>query len=82
MENMAQETRYSPMRPPSILGSLQNAHLVCGSALIGILMAAIYFQQVAKLVTHWWQILRPFTTLVPVFAAYLVWGKREKRFFR
>ncbi len=58
--------------------SLQSAHLAWGSALIGILMAAIYFRVVAKLVTDWWQI-PDFSHgfLVPIFAAYLVWAKRE-----
>lgn len=41
-------------------------------------MAAIYFRVVAKLVTDWWQI-PDFSHgfLVPIFAAYLVWAKRE-----
>jgi exosortase len=58
--------------------SLQDAHLVWGSALIGILMAAIYFRVMAKLVTDWWQI-PDFSHgfLVPIFAGYLVWTKRS-----
>ena len=57
--------------------SLQNAHFAWGSALIGVLMAAVYYRVLAKLVTDWWQI-PDFSHgfLVPIFAAYLVWTKR------
>jgi exosortase len=58
--------------------SLQNAHFAWGSALIGVLMAAVYYRVLAKLVTDWWQI-PDFSHgfLVPIFAAYLVWAKRK-----
>jgi exosortase len=58
--------------------SLQNAHFAWGSALIGILMAAVYYRVLAKLVVDWWQI-PDFSHgfLVPIFAAYLVWAKRK-----
>ena len=58
--------------------SLQSAHLAWGSALIGVLMAAIYFRVLVKLVTDWWQI-PDFSHgfLVPIFAGYLVWSKRK-----
>jgi exosortase len=57
--------------------SLQNTHFAWGSALIGVLMAAVYYRVLAKLVTDWWQI-PDFSHgfLVPIFAAYLVWTKR------
>lgn len=57
--------------------SLQNAHFAWGSALIGVLMAAVYYRVLAKLVTDWWQV-PDFSHgfLVPIFAAYLVWTKR------
>jgi len=57
--------------------SLQNTHFAWGSALIGVLMAAVYYRILAKLVTDWWQI-PDFSHgfLVPIFAAYLVWTKR------
>ena len=57
--------------------SLQNAHFAWGSALIGVLMAEVYYRILAKLVTDWWQI-PDFSHgfLVPIFAAYLVWTKR------
>ncbi len=49
-----------------------------GSALIGALMVAIYYPVLAKLVTDWWRI-PDFSHgfLVPVFAAYLLWIRRE-----
>ena len=58
--------------------SLQKAHFAWGSALIGILMAAVYYRVLAKLVVDWWQI-PDFSHgfLVPIFAAYLVWAKRK-----
>ena len=56
---------------------MQNAHFAWGSALIGVLMAAVYYRVLAKLVTDWWQV-PDFSHgfLVPIFAAYLVWTKR------
>jgi exosortase len=58
--------------------SLQNAHFAWGSALIGIIMVAVYYRVLAKLVVDWWQI-PDFSHgfLVPIFAAYLVWVKRK-----
>jgi exosortase len=58
--------------------SLQNAHFAWGSALIGILLAALYYHILVKLVTDWWQ-LPDFSHgfLVPFFAAYVVWVKRN-----
>jgi exosortase len=58
--------------------SLQNIHFAWGWALIGVLMAAVYYRVLAKLVIDWWQI-PDFSHgfLVPIFAAYLVWVKRK-----
>jgi exosortase len=58
--------------------SLQNVHFAWEWALIGVLMAAVYYRVLAKLVTDWWHI-PDFSHgfLVPVFAAYLVWEKRK-----
>jgi exosortase len=63
---------------PKSSRSLQSVHFVWGSALIGVLMAAVYYRVLAKLVMDWWQI-PDFSHgfLVPIFAAYLVWVKRE-----
>jgi len=46
--------------------------------MIFLLVAAVYYQVLGKLVTDWWQI-PDFSHgfLVPVFAAYLVWEKRD-----
>jgi exosortase len=58
--------------------SLRIAYLAWGPVLIGALMVAVYCRVLAKLVTDWWQI-PDFSHgfLVPIFAAYLVWAKRE-----
>jgi exosortase len=60
------------------LWSLQNAHFAWGAALIGILILAVYYRVLAKLVTDWWEI-PDFSHgfLVPIFAAYLVWVNRK-----
>jgi exosortase len=57
---------------------MQSAHFAWGSVLIVLLMMAVYYRVLAKLVTDWWQI-PDFSHgfLVPVFAAYLVWVKRK-----
>jgi exosortase len=46
--------------------------------LIGLLVVALYYRVLAKLVTDWWQI-PDFSHgfLVPIFAAYIVWAKRK-----
>jgi exosortase len=76
MENMAQNIEI-PVIPKS-RWSLQNTHFAWGSALICVLMAAVYYHVLAKLVTDWYQI-PDFSHgfLVPIFAAYLVWVKRK-----
>jgi exosortase len=58
--------------------SLQNAQFAWGAVLIGILVMAVYYRVLAKLVTDWWQI-PDFSHgfLVPIFAAYLAWAKRK-----
>ena len=58
--------------------SLQNAHFAWGAVLIAILIMAVYYRVLAKLVLDWWQI-PDFSHgfLVPIFAAYLVWAKRK-----
>jgi len=61
--------------------SLQNAQFAGGAAIIGILLMAVYFRVLIKLVTDWYQ-LPDFSHgfLVPIFAAYLVWAKRKTLF--
>lgn len=55
-----------------------SGQLALGAAVIFLLIAAIYYQVLAKLVSDWWR-LPDFSHgfLVPVFAAYLVWDKRN-----
>lgn len=74
-ENMAQDIQIPVISKSR--WSLQNTHFAWGSALIGVLMAAVYYRVLAKLVTDWWQV-PDFSHgfLVPIFAAYLVWTKR------
>ncbi len=73
---MAQE-----LQTPAItknLWLLRNAGFAWGSALIGVLMAAVYHQVLAKLAIDWWQIPDfSYGFLVPIFAVYLVWAKRK-----
>jgi exosortase len=56
----------------------RNRSLAWGSITICLLVAAVYYQVLGKLVTDWWQI-PDFSHgfLVPVFAAYLLWEKRK-----
>jgi exosortase len=57
---------------------LRDAQFAWGSAIICLLILAVYYQVLGKLVSDWWQI-PDFSHgfLVPFFAAYLVWEKRE-----
>ncbi len=54
------------------------AQFTVGSVVICLLIAAVYYRVLVKLVTDWWQI-PDFSHgfLVPLFSAYLVWEKRE-----
>jgi exosortase len=71
----------APGTAPSVgpLGpwSSRKAQIAWGSALIFLLVAAIYYQVLERLVTDWWQI-PDFSHgfLLPPFAAYLVWERR------
>jgi exosortase len=58
--------------------SLRSAYFAWGAALIGVLMVAIYYRVLGKLVLDWWEI-PDFSHgfLVPIFAAYLVWAKKD-----
>ena len=63
--------------PLAAFQHFRSGQFALGSALIFLLMAAIYYQVLGKLVIDWWQ-LPDFSHgfLVPIFAAYLVWDKR------
>ena len=75
-EIMIQDIQTPAIPPPPAF--FRNAHFKWGSLLIGALVAGVYWRVLAKLVTDWWQI-PDFSHgfLVPIFAAYLVWTKRE-----
>jgi exosortase len=56
-----------------------STQLVLGAGLVGALVALNYYRVIGKLVIDWWQI--PDDShgfLVPLFAGYLVWLRREK----
>ena len=75
-ENMALE-----IQTPEIsrcTWTLRNSSLVWGSALVGALILAVYYRVLLELAMAWWR--NPDYShgfLVPIFAAYLVWVKRE-----
>lgn len=75
-EKMVQD--LSAPAVPSGSWRSRNSQLALGSVLICLLVTAVYYQVLGKLVTDWWQI-PDFSHgfLVPVFAAYLVWEKRS-----
>ena len=56
----------------------RSTQFALGSLVICLLVAAVYYHVLVKLVTDWWMI-PDFSHgfLVPVFAAYLVWEKRS-----
>jgi exosortase len=74
-ENMIQDTQApaTGMNP----WTLKNTSSAWGSAIICLLIVAIYYRVLGKLVTDWWNI-PDFSHgfLVPIFAAYVVWTKR------
>lgn len=63
---------------PKVHGLSDNRQMALGLALITILLIALYYQIVWKLLTDWWQI-SDFSHgfLVPPFVAYLLWVRRE-----
>ena len=63
--------------PPGNWRTLYS-HFALGSIVICLLVVAVYYQVLAKLVTDWWQ-TPDFSHgfLVPLFSAYLVWEKRK-----
>ena len=74
--NMAQDIQIPAI--PVTPRSFRSARFVWGFVLIGLLVATAYYHVLAKLVLDWWQI-PDFSHgfLVPIFAGYLVWTKRE-----
>lgn len=64
--------------PPLGAWLARNSAFTLGSAIVFLLVVAIYHQVLGKLVTDWWQV-PDFSHgfLVPIFAAYLLWEKRK-----
>jgi hypothetical protein len=57
----------------------RDRKLLGGALLIAALVAAAYCRVLAKLVTDWWQIADfSHGFLVPPFAAYVLWRKRDR----
>ena len=75
-ENMAQQSQTAalPARPDSP----QSTGFAWGYLIIGVLLAAVYYRVLAKLVTDWW-LIPDFSHgfLVPIFAGYLLWARRR-----
>lgn len=64
----------------ALSGNWRNlfAQYAWGIATIFLLIVAIYYQVLIKLVTDWWQIPDfSYGFLVPLFAVYLVWEKER-----
>jgi exosortase len=76
MVNMATDIQAPAILPKPRF--FRNAPYAWGSVLIAVLVAAVYYRVLVKLVTDWWRI-PDFSHgfLVPIFAAYLVWEKRK-----
>jgi exosortase len=73
---MAQSTQISAIAKKNPW-SLQDVHFAWGAAFIGILVIAVYFRVLAKLVIDWETPDFSHGFLVPIFSAYLVWAKRK-----
>jgi exosortase len=66
------------LEAPLELRSLLGARYAWGAAVIALLIAAVYYQVLAKLLLDWWTIPDfSFGFLVPIFSAYLIWEKRK-----
>jgi exosortase len=56
-----------------------NDAVLWGSVLIGVLLSALYFRILGRLVTEWWHDSdTSHGFLVPPFAAYLAWTNRDR----
>jgi hypothetical protein len=67
-----------PQAPPGSRFA-RNPRLVTGSAIICLLVVAVYYQVLVKLIADWWNIPDySHGFLVPLFALYLIWEKRAK----
>jgi len=75
--NLAQDV--SPPQAPPGSWIARNSRLVTGWAIIFLMVVAVYYQVLAKLIADWWNIPDySHGFLVPLFALYLIWEKRAK----
>jgi exosortase len=73
---MAQDLQTAALSTPPKIS--QGYHFAWGYLVIGVLLAALYYRVLGKLVIDWWQI-PDFSHgfLVPIFVGYLVWANRR-----
>ncbi len=75
-QEMAQQIEVpvlSRMAPP-----VKRIRFTAGVILIGLLLTAIYYRVLGKLVLDWWRITDfSHGFLVPIFSGYLIWVKRK-----
>jgi exosortase len=75
-EKMTQDAQIIAAPPDA--RPFRNVPFVWGAVTICLLVAAVYYQVLEKLLTDWWNIPDfSYGFLVPLFAAYLVWEKRK-----
>jgi exosortase len=73
---MAQDIQTSAA--PQGFWPSSNPQFLLGSATICLLVLAVYYQMLGKLVSDWWLIPDySHGFLVPLFAAYLAWDKKD-----
>jgi len=75
-----QPNPHTESRPSGLsdLGLAESRRIIWAAVLIVLLLIAVYHEVLRKLVVDWWEI--PDAShgfLVPLFAAYLVWSRRE-----
>lgn len=76
-ESMAQRVDLSRASWNRLLGV--NHVVLWGAVLVGVLLSALYFRVMGRLVTEWWHDSdTSHGFLVPPFAAYLAWTNRDR----
>jgi len=76
-ESMAQRVDLSRASWNRLLGV--NHVVLWGAILVGVLLSALYFRVMGRLVTEWWHDSdTSHGFLVPPFAAYLAWTNRDR----
>ena len=78
-EDFTTENLVQDGHTPTPLGSwlFRNARFVLASLTICLLVLAVYYHVLGKLVTDWQNQDNSHGFLVPLFSAFLVWEKRK-----